>query len=171
MVYDYRHFSGGLPDLLLTRALYSDTNGSKEFVDLGDWVGEEFTQEAKVAQASDNRSAMLSDKDDEFLGCSKVGDSGAARSASRWNRQQAQGDVKRVTPIPELPAKLELAHNGRPILVQCLFVEVKSQNDRLDGRQEDWLNVLDRVGHARVCKFLSKTKSATKSGQEKQDKC
>ncbi|KAI2489476.1 phosphodiesterase I [Fragilaria crotonensis] len=97
MVYDYRHFSGGLPDLLLTRALYSDTNGTKEFVDLGAWVGEEFTEEAKVALTSDNRSALLSDKDDEFLGCSKVGDSGAARSANRWNRQQAQGDVKRCS--------------------------------------------------------------------------
>lgn len=168
MVYDYRHFSGGLPDLLLTRALYSDLHGSKEYVDLGEWVGEEFTQEAKARQASDNRSTILCDKDDEFLGCSKVGDSGTSRSANRWNRQQRQGDPKPVITIPELPAKLVLAHNGRPILVQCLFVEVKSQNDRLDGRQEDWLNVLDRVGHARVCKFLGNKKSATKSGQQKQ---
>mmetsp|Transcript_1828 Transcript_1828/g.2698 ORF Transcript_1828/g.2698 Transcript_1828/m.2698 type:complete len:90 (+) Transcript_1828:163-432(+) len=54
-----------------------------------------------------------------------------------------------------LPPKLSLDHNGRKIKVQCMFVEVKSANDRLDGRQEDWLNVLDRHGSARVCKFGS----------------
>ncbi|MGV2339257.1 MAG UNVERIFIED_CONTAM: hypothetical protein LVR18_36345 [Planctomycetaceae bacterium] len=68
MVFDYRHFSGGMPDLLLTRALYSDTNGSKEFVPLGEWVGETFSLEAKSEIASENRSKILSDKDDEFFG-------------------------------------------------------------------------------------------------------
>ena len=33
------------------------------------------------------------------------------------------------------------------------MVEVKSSNERLDPRQEDWLNVMDRHGNARVCKF------------------
>jgi hypothetical protein len=34
-----------------------------------------------------------------------------------------------------------------------MFVEVKSHSDRLDSRQEDWLNILDLHGNARVCKF------------------
>ena len=169
MVFDYRHFSGGLPDLLLTRALYSDTNGLKEFVALGEWVGETFSQEAKSERDSENRSKILSDKDDEFLGCSKVGDSGASRSSNRWSRQQRQGDVKPTKSLPELPPKLVLSHNGRPVVVECLFVEVKSQNDRLDGRQEDWLNVLDRVGNARVCKFLNPSKKSKGRPKEKKN--
>jgi hypothetical protein len=36
------------------------------------------------------------------------------------------------------------------------MVEVKSSNDRLDPRQEDWLNVIDRHGRARVCKFTGR---------------
>jgi hypothetical protein len=41
------------------------------------------------------------------------------------------------------------------------FVEVMSLNDQLDGQQEDWLNVLNRIGNARVCKF-GKRKNASK---------
>ena len=52
-----------------------------------------------------------------------------------------------------MPEKLSLSHNSRVVKVECMFVEVKSQNDRLDARQEDWLNILDRFGNARVCKF------------------
>lgn len=168
LVFDYRHFSGGLPDLLLTRALYSDTNGSKEFVPLGEWVGEMFSHEAKSEKDFENRSKILSDKDDEFLGCSKVGDSCASRSSNRWTRQQKQVDVKPTKSLPELPPRLLLSHNNRPVVVQCLFVEVKSQNDRLDGRQEDWLNVLDRVGNARVCKFLSNKPPKKPEGRPRQ---
>jgi hypothetical protein len=68
--------------------------------------------------------------------------------------------------LPELPARLVLSQNERAIEVQCMFVEVKSQNDRLDGRQEDWLNVLDRVGNARVCKFANAQKPK-KNGKPK----
>ena len=169
MLFDYRHFSGGLPDLLLTRALYSDANGSKEFVDLGEWVGEAFTEEAKAQRDSENRSNLLSDKDDDFLGCSKVGDSGPSRSTSRWSRPPTPNEQKSTPTLPELPSKLVLTHKERAIKVQCLFVEVKSQNDRLDGRQEDWLNVLDRVGNARVCKFISNKKPKKTKDQPKKD--
>jgi len=51
-------------------------------------------------------------------------------------------------------------------MVEIMFVEVKSANDRLDARQEDWLNVLDGVCNARVCKF-EKTKVQKKKGKEK----
>jgi hypothetical protein len=46
-------------------------------------------------------------------------------------------------------------------------VEVKSQNDRLDGRQEDWLNIIDNAGgYARVCKFVGKPKKRSKEKAE-----
>ena len=44
------------------------------------------------------------------------------------------------------------------VFVQCLFVEVKSASDKLDERQEDWLNILDKEGCARVCKFVKSKK-------------
>jgi hypothetical protein len=49
-----------------------------------------------------------------------------------------------------------------------MFVEVKSLNDRLGGRQEDWLNVLDRIGNARVCKFGKRKKASKKTAAAKQ---
>jgi hypothetical protein len=58
----------------------------------------------------------------------------------------------------KLPDRLVFCHNGRVVRVECMLVEVKSHNDRLDPRQEDWLNVLDRFGNVRVCKFTAKQK-------------
>jgi hypothetical protein len=155
MVFDYRHFSGGLPDLLLARAYFSDISTGKEFVDLGDWIGESFSPEAKIEREMNKGFQILSDRDEEFLGCSKVGDSGTSRGKNRSNMQANRNGEKVKLSLPDLPGKLFLIHNDRPVSVQCMFVEVKSQNDRLDGRQEDWLNVLDRFGNARVCKFVA----------------
>lgn len=155
MVFDYRHFSGGLPDLLLARAYFSDISTGIEFVDLGDWIGESFSREAKMEQEMRKGFQILSDRDEEFLGCSKVGDSGTSRGKNRSNMQASRNGEKVKLSLPDLPGKLFLIHNDRPVSVQCMFVEVKSQNDRLDGRQEDWLNVLDRFGNARVCKFVA----------------
>jgi hypothetical protein len=156
IIFDYRHYSGGLPDLLLTRALYADLEDTtKEFVDLGEWIGEEFSEQAKAEHEAQSQASFLIDRDADFLGCSKVGDSGA-RTSNRWSRpSKSSRSTNTSTTSLQLPAKLVLSHKSRPVLVQTLFVEVKSHNDRLDGRQEDWLNLLDRVGNARVCKFVN----------------
>mmetsp|Transcript_5338 Transcript_5338/g.15058 ORF Transcript_5338/g.15058 Transcript_5338/m.15058 type:complete len:117 (+) Transcript_5338:1912-2262(+) len=103
--------------------------------------------------------------DEEFLGCSKVGDSGNSGSRSNnWARSarspQGKRDPKPPLSLSDLPQKLELEVNGEPIEPECMMVEVKSSNDRLDPRQEDWLNILDRHGNARVCKFEDKRKSS-----------
>jgi hypothetical protein len=65
----------------------------------------------------------------------------------------------KVPSMELLPERLQLFHKGRRVKVECMFVEVKSSNDRLDARQEDWLNVLDRHGRARVCKFEDNIKT------------
>ena len=178
LLFDYRHYSGGLPDLLLVRASFKNDNNSLneekpklDLVDLGEWVGEQFSEASKIAQEAMSGSNILIDKDDEFLGCSKVGDSGA-QSTSRWRRgaprrQTSRNDSTNNSDdwcIDKLPPRLVLRHDDRDVRVQCMFVEVKSLTDRLDGRQEDWLNVLDRVGNARVCKFGDgkKTRKAPK---------
>jgi hypothetical protein len=202
--FDYRHYSGGLPDLLLVRALYDDsglnsyaeaaeetmtitpTSGSSgdagnligyattanandsRLVDLGGWVGEEFHPERRAERALQQHANMLIDKDDEFLGCSKVGDSGAMGRRSNGRGKKAPFTARNRLPEPTqrrskamltMPTRLELRNGQRKIVVQCMMVEVKSMNDRLDPRQEDWLNILDRFGNARVCKFSKKTQS------------
>jgi hypothetical protein len=154
--FDYRHYSGGLPDLLLTRArhLPSAYSGAENhFVDLGEWVGEAFCKD-HIEEEKMNRSiGMLADRDDDFLGCSKQADANAISSRSKSSSLKRR---QKISVLPEFPEKLQLIHNHTPIKVECMFVEVKSSNDRLDSRQEDWLNIIDRCGSARVCKFGSK---------------
>ena len=172
--FDYRHYSGGLPDLLLVRALYTTTSITddqstctsdqtiEELVDLGEWVGEEFSSEHQEAIKAKQVARIFMDTDGDFLGCSKVGDSGG-RVTNRFNQSSRTRNMnKEEDPsndeappkIPySMPEKLCLIHNSRQIRAECMFVEVKSQNDRLDARQEDWLNILDQHGNARVCKF------------------
>jgi hypothetical protein len=171
LFFDYRHYSGGLPDLLLVRALYRDTG---DLVDLGDWVGETFSAEYQAALKAGEALQILGDKDDEFLGCSKVGDSGG-RASNRFNQRPVHrktSDSSTGSQLKDLrmPESLKFEHNGQKVRVECMCVEVKSQNDRLDPRQEDWLNILDRFGNARVCKFVKATVKPENSKPKRQEK-
>jgi hypothetical protein len=157
LCFDYRYFSGGLPDLTLIRAQVdlADGSTSRELLDLGDWVGEAFSKEVKDANDEQRFAALLADADGEFLGCTKVGDSGASSRSRRRATPFASMERSSLQPKIDapLPERLSFLYNNRQVHVECMLVEVKSSNDRLDPRQEDWLNVLDRNGHARVCKF------------------
>jgi hypothetical protein len=140
---------------LLTRARHLPSADSAEnhFVDLGEWVGEAFSKD-HIEEEKMNRSiGMLADRDDDFLGCSKQADTSSRSKFSSLKRRQ------KISVPPEFPDKLQLIHKQTPVKVECMFVEVKSSNDRLDSRQEDWLNIIDRCGSARVCKFGNKKKS------------
>ncbi|CAB9528290.1 FANCD2 FANCI-associated nuclease 1 [Seminavis robusta] len=158
--FDYRHYSGGLPDLLLVRATQQQPESKATLVDLGEWVGEAFDAQYLAELEADQLSSLLGDRDDDFLGCNKVGDS-SANSRGRSNIRPRSGQPNRRdsaangtnTNLPTLPARLLLVHSGADVNVECMFCEVKSLNDRLDARQEDWLNILDLHGNARVCKF------------------
>ena len=166
LFFDYRHYSGGLPDLLLVRALYMASTDSDEIqeklVDLGEWVGESFSETYLETEKAHQAAQILMDKDDDFLGCGKLGDSGVR--ATRFKRPSASYNSTNCAEIL-IPEKLRLIHQSRTIKVECMFVEVKSQNDRLDSRQEDWLNILDLHGNARVCKF-EKPKNAKKKAKD-----
>jgi hypothetical protein len=142
--YDYRHYCGGLPDLLLVRARYVRNAEESTLVDLGDWIGEGFSKGRIL-------SGLYMLSDDDFLGCSKNGDglSGSQRRRTSSSRVMEE-------PFTSLPQNLCLVHNSKEVFVETVFVEVKSASDRLDARQEDWLNILDGVSNARVCKFESK---------------
>jgi hypothetical protein len=170
-LFDYRHYSGGLPDLTLVRSVYDDARSIPDgLVDLGEWIGEGFHRERQEEREAQRFAAMLEDGDDEFLGCSKMGDSGGQSRFNRSRSTQSPNAQKQaqILSMDDLPIKLELVHAGRQVKVECMMVEVKSSNDRLDPRQEDWLNVLDRYGNARVCKFEDKIKFNKKQKPTKQ---
>ena len=164
LCFDYRHYSGGLPDLLLVRATFlSHDSDATILVPMFEWIGEKFGSQFQREQDVLNR--MLSD--DEFLGCSKVGDSHPQGKSQNMNgrRRLPSSSTSRLgetgtakLSVHDLPPKLILEFEGFPVQPECLLVEVKSSNDRLDARQEDWLNVLDRTGQARVCKFTESQK-------------
>ena len=178
LCYDYRHYAGGLPDLTMARAVYeedccgdekeSGAGSAEQLVDLGAWIGEAFDAEEIQKGQVVELCRILADRDDEFLGCSKIGETGGGSSQQRFRQQRWKKQDETTKRGEEhlsseeavaVPPKLVLAHEGRAIRAECMFVEVKSANDRLDARQEDWLNVLDRVADARVCKFSSKKKA------------
>jgi len=164
-LFDYRHYSGGLPDLTLVRAVFEDTlSVPKGLVALEEWIGEGFDAQKTEEQAAQRGAAMLEDRDDEFLGCSKVGDSGGQNRFNRSRSSQSLTAPRKTKALSmnDLPDKLELVHDGRKVKVECMMVEVKSSNDRLDARQEDWLNVLEKNGNARVCQFEDNSKSKKK---------
>lgn len=164
--FDYRHYSGGLPDLHLFRAVSEQallpSHSKVTPVSLGEWIGESFSTESQCAIAAHHMAAILCDH--EFLGCSKIGDSAGQSRFSRNGKVQSvasnnEAGQSKIPSLDSLPEKLQLQYKGHSVRVECMMVEVKSSNDRLDPRQEDWLNVLDQYGNARVCKFESKTKN------------
>jgi hypothetical protein len=169
LVFDYRHWSGGLPDLLLVRAITRENDeSSPQLVKLSEWVGESFSEEFQLGLQNEQGASMLAD--DEFLGCNKVGDSGGGtqiRNAGRRSTQRKSGvGQTRLHTLDDLPQPLELKVKGKPVIPETMMVEVKSSNDRLDPRQEDWLNVLDRYGNARVCKFEDSKKAKRRFAKE-----
>lgn len=169
--YDYRHYCGGLPDLHLFRAIYESGDDSaptcdEQLVDLGDWIGELFSADALHTAAARRGASLLCDRDDEFLGCSKV-DSGSRPSRTNRGGKQSSNTASMVPSMDRRPERLRLFHSGRAVKVECMMIEVKSSNDRLDPRQEDWLNVLDQYGNARVCKFEDKSQSKKKQVTKK----
>ncbi|KAL9184005.1 hypothetical protein ACHAXT_002091 [Thalassiosira profunda] len=152
---DYRHWAGGLPDLLLVRArCASSSDGSDpKFVDLSDWIGEGFSKAAIEENKVQELISLLADRDDEFLGCAKNGDGTLGQQKSS-RRKQGTGRVE----LPSFPERLALVHAESKVRAECMFVEVKSANDRLSERQEDWLSIMENCTNARVCKFTEKSK-------------
>ena len=151
LCFDYRHWSGGLPDLLLVRGRYESStcdNDIPSAVSLADWIGEGFSPGQIDATNRQNRISVLTDRDDEFLGQPKNADGFTSLTTVRNKPGRA-----RVEELPLFPDKLVLLHNGYRVTVECMFVEVKSANDRLSERQEDWLSILEPL--ARVCKFVN----------------
>ncbi len=146
LCFDYRHYGAGLPDLLLVRAFTRESKPSGILckpLDLNQWIGEVFQHSPNCT------SSILEDRDEEFLGGSLNDRQGLSTYQKRGNNSEG------FTFEGFDPERLVLSQNGSPVTIECMFVEVKSHNDRLDDRQEDWLNVLDRFGNARLCKFKS----------------
>lgn len=153
LCFDYRHYGAGLPDLLLVRAFVHESTDAGDVcqsLDLHQWIGEVFQHSPTCT------SAILEDRDEEFIGGSLNERQALSSSNQRRSNKQEGWTFDECD-----PERLLLSQDGSPITVDCMFVEVKSHNDRLDDRQEDWLNILDRFGNARLCKFKSSAKDNT----------
>lgn len=136
LVFDYRHYSGGLPDLHLFRAFYESGSScaKSEMVDLGDWIGESFTKENQQLLQRQRASFLLNDGDDELLGFDKTSDSGVNYKKPRGSTvQQAQSSVSLKQSVgismAVLPDRLRLRHDDRFVKVECMMVEVKSSSE------------------------------------------
>jgi hypothetical protein len=147
---DYRHYGAGLPDLLLVRAIAHnsakacDEEESSKIIDLSEWIGEVFQSSNRSSSSTPiTHAGLLYDIDDGFLG---VSETQAKSSTSTVPQKGLDKDLQDY-----VPKRLILSYDGCPVTVECMFVEVKSHNDKLDARQEDWLNIIDGHGHARVC--------------------
>jgi len=151
LCFDYRSWSGGLPDLFLVRAQDSSPDSSS-FVSLADWIGEGFSQEAIDAKNMKSLISLLAERDDEFLGQLKNADGFSSQLFTSKKKKKGVARVE-VPPFPQ--DKLKFMHDEKQVKAECMFVEVKSANDRLSERQEDWLSILEGCTNARVCKFSS----------------
>ena len=126
-LFDYRHYSGGLPDLHLFRAVYScETTHQSErvLVELGDWIGESFSMDKQ--QAFDYQRVLHVLADDEFLGLDKPN---SRQTRAKVPARPSQEPVVNTFSIRMLPERLQLCHNGCVVEVECLMVEVKSSNE------------------------------------------
>ncbi len=151
LCFDYRQYCGGLPDVTLVRAGWHE-NDLGDFTDWGEWIGEgfKFSQDGHI-------KALLYDRDEEFLG----GCLNEQKKSMSSFRDRKNAVIRNDGDICPDRDPLSLSHDGKQLVLQCMFVEVKSANDTLDERQEDWLNIIGRFGEARVCKFeSSKSKQA-----------
>jgi hypothetical protein len=161
LCFDYRHWSGGLPDLFLVRARYEHAlpsgNNSVSFVQLADWIGEGFSHSHVNSKICQSHFSILADRDDEFLGQPKNADGLSSQNQSYARKKQGATKAQ----LPLFPDKLEFLHEGQRVKADCMFVEVKSANDRLSERQEDWLSILEP--NARVCKFTNSTRGKEQS--------
>ena len=128
-----------------------DDNTSFTFIQLADWIGEGFSQRQIDEKNIQFHTSMLSDRDDEFLGQPKSAD--AFPSQQQYSRRK-NNSIAGIQ-LPSFPELLEFVHEERRVRADCMFVEVKSANDRLSERQEDWLSILESSANARVCKFTS----------------
>ena len=96
--------------------------------------------------------SLLAERDDEFLGQPKNAD---GFSSQLYTSKKKKKGIARVEVPPFPQDKLRFLHDEKQVKAECMFVEVKSANDRLSERQEDWLSILEGCTNARVCKFSS----------------
>jgi hypothetical protein len=132
LLFDYRHYSGGLPDLHLFRAVCnckSTPLSSHTLVDLGDWIGESFSKDNQ--QLSKFQLALHILSDDEFLGLDKPSNSRLGRHYSSRFPTDSTVNIAQsnVFSLGMLPERLQFTNNDIIVTVECLMVEVKSSNE------------------------------------------
>ena len=127
LLFDYRHYSGGLPDLHLFRAMYSNestTRSGMSLVELGDWIGESFSPGKQ--QSYNYQRVLTALVDDEFLGLDKPNSRQTRTNSPGLSEHTVQLNNFSMDAIPE---RLQLCHNECTVEIECMMVEVKSSNE------------------------------------------
>lgn len=128
LLFDYRHYAGGLPDLHLFRAYFHDETTAHiggGLVELGDWIGESFSRVNQ--QSYDYQRVLQALADDEFLGLDRPNDRKTRTKLSGGTAGES-GQLNTFS-IEMLPERLQLSHNDCAVHVECMMVEVKSSNE------------------------------------------
>ena len=131
--FDYRHYCGGLPDLLLTKSLVDTEKGKKhqKIIPLDKWIGEAFTcQELHLGKANQVYK-LLFDRDMEFLGCEQSSDTkpifSRRKKFNQAGTENASNNIPDYDDTVSAPSKVEelkMIYNEKNVIVHCLFVEV-----------------------------------------------
>jgi len=84
------------------------------------------------------------------------------------DKKKAEEEEREIAELAAVSLPLSMTFKGEEVVVQTMFIEVKSANDTLDSRQVDWLNIM--ASHhvlSRVCKFKAKAKVKEKEKVKK----
>ena len=155
LLYDSRHHCGGSArssnsSSTLQTQLTQKAN-SLALTELGEWVEEELSEEAKKERETASQASLLINNDDEFLGCSKIDDS-AAQSTSRWRKggRDPQKLDNGTTYLDSLPPDFFF-----PTWIVLSMSRCPSHEPQRWSRWKagTLAQHADRVGNARVCTF------------------
>ncbi|CAM9590186.1 unnamed protein product [Ectocarpus fasciculatus] len=127
---NHKHFGGGLPDLLLMRAVRTDTNAAVVFAASEDGDGENAKPAAFVSWLGiDSEVVFDVDGGDDRPAPPPTDGGGGMRG---------KGVPRRPPPPPFKAADIE------GLRLETWLLEVKGPSDRLSDRQTAWLRILDR---------------------------
>jgi hypothetical protein len=143
---DFKHFSGGLPDLLMIR-VRKISNSSITHLDIPIW-----TQSIGGGLYSKNVAS-----DAAFIEDVSFLSGGLEKGVSSDKIVGEDVPIDGKPPLVETDLVLPLNCDEVAYVFESTFVEVKGPTDRLSFRQQVWLQALEECGaHAWVCQVSEK---------------
>ena len=162
---DFKHFSGGLPDLLMIRVRPKDNCDGEYQFDYCSWLGCDWES---LTTKKDSPSSPFLLSGDIFSLSSRLSQKQPTLSAAATSIQEDTifDEAVEIEPIinksiahnictdEDLVLPSSLSSDQSLLIFESTFVEVKGPTDRLSYRQIVWLKVLNASGiHSWVCQI------------------